>query len=140
MTDPTPDDASAVRAPEKRRGWARAVAVVLVTLATVYVLRLADLAIATRRANEAEARLSAEVTAMAAESAALQTAAAGAQSDAAVESWAREERGWAREGDRVLVVVAPTATPDPSADASTPAGAGENVLQRFLAWLRRARF
>jgi cell division protein FtsB len=120
----------------RRRAWARVVAVAVLTVAAVYVVRVLDLAVAVQRAERVESELATEVTVMAAEVAVLQTAAAEAQSDAAVERWAREQRGLARDGDKSLVVVAPSPPPGsgPRSDASAT-----DPWSRFRAWLAQRR-
>jgi len=120
----------------RRRAWARVAAVAVLTVAAVYVVRVLDLAVAVQRAERVEAELATEVTVMAAEVAVLQTAAAEAQSDAAVERWAREQRGLARDGDRPLVVVAPSPPPGsgPGGDASAT-----DLWSRLREWLARRR-
>jgi hypothetical protein len=115
----------------RRQALARILGVVVVTLAAVYALRLAGLAIATREARQAEAALAAEVASQATQVAAIEAATHHAGSDAGVERWAREVKHWARPGDRVLAPVA--ASPSPRPPPPTPAD--DTPLERLWRWL-----
>jgi hypothetical protein len=116
----------------QRRGLARVAAVVVITVAAVYLFQLAGLALATRQARLVAASQWAQVAALATQAAALETAAANASSDADVERWARE-RQWARPGDHVLAPGVSTAVPALPTPAPTP---GDSSLDRLWRWLR----
>jgi cell division protein FtsB len=116
----------------KSAALARIAAVVVLTIALVYCLKLAGLALATRQARRTEAAQQAEVARLATQVAALESATRNAASDGYVERWAREERKWAQAGDHVLVPVAATPVATPAGPA--PPGA-EDPLDRFWSWL-----
>jgi cell division protein FtsB len=122
---------AAPRAGDRRRAWARVVAVALVTAAGMFAVRMADISLATRRAERAEQDLALDVQTLAGEVAAVKTASADAESDEGVERWAREERGWAREGDQVYALGGPTPSVTPPADGAAPGGR----LERLRRWL-----
>lgn len=109
-------------------------AVAVLTLALGYVLSLVNLALAHRRALQAEARLRSEVAALETSVPVLQTATFRFETDEGVERWAREHQKWAREGDQVIVPVQPTATPVGEPPPATP---HVGIWERLLRWLRR---
>jgi len=115
------------------KAWSRVGAVILVTVAAVYAVKLTGLALATRRAAQTAAGLATEVAAMQSEVTALQTAEAGADAPPAVEGWARE-RGWTRPGDQPIAPV--TAAPSPVPTPSPPPAAPESTTawERFWVW------
>ncbi|RIL12784.1 hypothetical protein DCC79_00250 [bacterium] len=105
-------------------------AVVVLTLAGVYVVRLASLAWSVRQSAVTADRLATDVAALHAEVDAVETARADAAGNAAAERWARDH-GWARPGDRVIVGVAATPTPSPAPSPSPP-----SRWDALGAWLR----
>jgi cell division protein FtsB len=112
----------------------RVVWVVGLTLAGVYAVRLANLALEVRTAQQQQARMEREVARLQAQVEALSTAAAEAETDAYVERVAREQLDMARPGDQVFVPVpAPSPLPEPEAAAPPPA---PSVWDRLLDWLR----
>jgi cell division protein FtsB len=117
----------------QRRGLARIGAVVVLTLATVYVFQLAGLAWATRQARRSEAQLRAEVAQEATQIAALEAAARDAGSEAFVERYARDTLKMARPGDQVLVPV--TAAP-PAGPTPTPPPP-DGPLEQLWRWIQR---
>ena len=117
----------------QRRGLARVAAVAVITVAAVYLLQLAGLALANRQARQVEARQRADVAALATQVVAIETAAVHANADEQVERWAREQRNWARSGDQVLAPVSVTAAPTPAGSAPAPA---PSYLERLWRWLR----
>jgi hypothetical protein len=117
---------------QQTKGLARVAAIVVLTMAAVFVFRLAGLALATRQARRVEALQRAEVAAYATQVAALETATFNGRTDAYAERWARESRQWARAGDHVLAPVMASPTPEP-----TPAqSSGPGPLERLWQWLR----
>ena len=114
--------------------WRRVVWVVGFTLAAVYAVRLANLALEVRTSQQQQARMEREVSRLQLQVEALSTAAAYAQTDAYVEWMAREQLNMARPDDRVFVPVpAPSPMPSPLPPAPTPAA---SVWDRVLGWLR----
>lgn len=117
------------------KGWSRIAWVVLLTLITIYVVKLGGLALETHRAGQAADGMQREVDRLEQEVRALETAAVEAESDDYVERWARDRRDLAREGDRVIVPVAedPAGRSEPE-----PAAAVEeaSTWERFMGWLR----
>ena len=120
------------RAPGRRRAWARVAAVALMTLAAVFLVRLADVWLATERAERSEEELRVEVESLRSEVRVLETAVADVQSDEGVERWAREERGFGREGDHTLGVSATVGTTGSVAAAPS---SGDSPLVRLRRWL-----
>lgn len=114
--------------------WRRVAWVVGLTLAGVYAVRLANLALEVRTAQQQQARMEREVARLQAQVEALSTAAAEAETDAYVERVAREQLDMARPGDQVFVPVpAPSPVPEPAAE---PPPAAPSVWDRVLDWLR----
>jgi cell division protein FtsB len=114
--------------------WRRVAWVVGLTLAAVYVARLANLALEVRTAQQQQAQMAREVDRLRAQVEALSTAAAEAQTDAYVERVARESLDMARPGDTVFV---PVPAPSPSPAAPPPAPPPDlSVWDRVLGWLR----
>ncbi|MCE7937831.1 MAG: hypothetical protein DYG90_04370, partial [Chloroflexi bacterium CFX6] len=86
--DPRPPAGPADRSAPRRRGRHRIVAVVVLTLAGVYVVRLASLAWSVRQSAVTADRLATDVAALHAEVDAVETARADAAGNAAAERWA----------------------------------------------------
>ncbi|MFQ5459554.1 MAG: hypothetical protein ACE5EL_02055 [Anaerolineae bacterium] len=95
----------------QHRGIRRVAAVVVVTLAGVYAVNLAQLVMANRPAEAVEATLATEVAGERETVAAIETETALAGTDAYIERAIRDERHWAQPGDRVIVPISLTATP-----------------------------
>jgi len=114
--------------------WRRVAWVVGLTLAGVYTVRLANLALEVRTAQQQQQRMAREVSRLQAQVEALSTAAAEAQTDAYVERVAREQLDMALPGDTVFVPV-PAPSPEPPAAAPAPP-VQPSVWDRFLGWLR----
>jgi hypothetical protein len=117
---------------DRQRGWARIGAIILLTLALIYVGKLASLVMARQRALAVERDLQHQVAARETEVALLEAAATAAGSDAYVERWAREERLWVLEGDQPVAPIA--ATPTPAAGSGGP-GTGDGFWERLKRWL-----
>jgi cell division protein FtsB len=117
----------------RQRALIRVAAVVLLTLALVYVAKLAGLSLDTHRAQDAEAKLSAEVTQMATSVEALETAVIEAESDEFVEDWAREDREWVREGDQPID---PQEVPVGTTGAAGTTEDERSAWERLKAWIR----
>ncbi len=117
------------------KGWSRIAWVVLLTLITIYVVKLGGLAVDTHRAGQAADGMQREVDRLEQEVRALETAAVEADSDDYVERWARDRRDLAREGDRVIVPVAedPAGSSEPE---PAPAVEDASTWERFMGWLR----
>jgi cell division protein FtsB len=116
----------------RRRGWWRVAAVVALTIGVLYLVHLANGAVALHRARDSEASLAAEVNSLETEVPAIATAVVTATSDAYAEDVARTSRNLAQPGDH-LVVPVPAVTPTPSGGAPATGG---GWLDRLGRWLR----
>jgi hypothetical protein len=116
----------------RRRALTQIVAVVVLTLALVYMAKLVSLGIAGQRARTAETHLSSEVEELRSSADALETAVVDAESDEFVERWAREDRKWVREGDHP---VAPVPVTDTTRSADQTPSEDEGAWERFKRWL-----
>lgn len=118
----------------RKKGWARVGAVVILTLALIYVVRLTGLMLTARQAAQVESGLAAEVSTLHQEIHALATLSTTAGSPAYVEQWARDNRHLIKPGDHPVEPVAGGSTSGPGAPAGK-APAGEGWWERFTRWL-----
>ena len=128
----------------RRPGWVKVAAVVVVTLAVIYSVNLAELWLKNRRAMAVEANLQAEVERQRVAIERIEAEAARARSDAYVEEFARNEKGWVLPGDHQVVPlpadVAAPPDPDSEPDAADPSPDGSepgNLIERVLQSLER---
>ena len=101
---------------------------VLILLITDFNSRMTEL----RRLSTERHRVSAQVTNLVQTKAALQTQIEEAKSDAAAIEWAYQEGHMAREGDNLIVPLAPAgSTPEPTPrPVATP-----QVIENWQVWL-----
>jgi cell division protein FtsB len=119
----------------RRQGWARIVAVVILTLAVLYILRLTGLILTTRRAEQIESGISSEVAALQQDVQALQTVSTTMGSDAYVEQWARDKQHMVRPGDHPVVPVAAPIAPGAPGNPVSRGGNNPGWWERFKRWL-----
>lgn len=130
-----PADAAAPLPPLARSSGAgarRVAALAILTLLSIYTVRLARQFAVAQRAEVDRARLVARNGALQTETTALETETSFANSDAYVERWAREDKRWVRAGDQPVQVVQATPGAPPAATPSSP-----GLLERLWGWLRR---
>lgn len=118
----------------RKKGWARIGAIVLLTLALIYLGKLAGLVLARQRAAAVETRLQVQLSALDAEVHAIETAATEAGSDAYAERWAREERQWVRDGDQPVAAL--PATPSSADDQGAEARSDGGLWAKIKRWFR----
>ncbi|MEO8084999.1 MAG: septum formation initiator family protein [Ardenticatenales bacterium] len=136
LAEHTAFDDAAVAAPALARasgaGTRRVAALAILTLLSIYTVRLARQFAVAQRAEVDRARLAARNGALQTETTAIETETAFANSDAYVERWAREDKRWVRPGDQPVQVVQAT----PGA-AAAPTAAPPGLFERLWGWLRR---
>ena len=107
-------------------------ALVVGVIALLFVLGDLNRRMEDARRMERDARaLGTQVASLEAQSDALRTQIAGATSEAVVESWARREGRLVRDGERLVVPIAPPGAPTPAPPTPMPSPAPPS---RWLVW------
>lgn len=107
-------------------------ALIVGAIAMLFILGDLNRRMEDARRMERDARtLGTQVASLEAQSQALLTQIAGATSEAVVESWARREGRLVRDGERLVVPVAPAGAPTPAPPTPTPA---PDPPSRWLVW------
>jgi cell division protein FtsB len=97
------------------------VAIIVGILAALFILGDLNRRMEDARRMERDGRaLASQVAALEAEAVALQTQMAGVASEAVIESWAHSEGKLVRDGERLIIPIAPPGAPTPGAPTPTP--------------------
>jgi cell division protein FtsB len=107
---------------DRRRGLPfRRFAIAVAVIAALFILGDLNRRMEQARLMERDARaLASQVAGLEAEAIVLQTQIAGVTSEAAIESWAHSEGKLVRDGEKLIVPIAPPGAPTSGAPTPTP--------------------